>query len=252
MAEAGARGRQGEVFADGSWGHGVPVFVARRAAYKVRSGSNPETGMAGGRWRVAVIVLVAVAAAVAVRFGLDQYQEQALVAEVDEAVDRIRERGVRRHPDLPVSEAMRREALATINERLAAEDDPVKRRVMAAGNFFGLWFMNTRQRPAWCAERGVDITPFVAAFRDNNAEVLAAARAALQDSPVSEDRLYALMAPQLDELVARDMADIAAAHDLGPGEACRAIAASAAAVAGEMHVSRLQPAVYRVLMGDGG
>lgn len=203
--------------------------------------------MTGGT-RVALLVLVVAALALGLRLGVEQWRESALVGEVDAAVEDIRAQAVARHPGLPEPVAMAREASAMAAARLAAEPDPDKRRVMAAGNLFGVYFLNTRQRPAFCRDLGVDIGPFVAAFERINAKTLAAARAALESSPVAENELYAALRPQLERLMEKDMADLAARHGITAAAACRALADDAGALAGAMDMAVLQPASHGVLM----
>lgn len=198
--------------------------------------------------RVALLVLAVAALAVVLRLGVDEWRERALVAEVDEAVEDIRTRAARRHPGLPEPAAMEREASERVAARLAAEPDGTRRRVMAAGNFFGLYFLNTRQRPAFCRELGVDIGSFVAAFEGVNAKVLAAARAALEASPLTEAELYAVLEPQLQRLIDRDMADLASRHGVTAAAACRALADDAGELTDAMDMAVLQPEVHAVLM----
>lgn len=198
--------------------------------------------------RVALLVLGVGALALVLRLGAEEWRERALVEEVDEAVEDIKTQAARRHPGLPEPAAMEREALEMAGARLAAEADPVRRRVMAAGNFFGIYFLNTRQRLAFCHDLGVDIGPFVAAFERVNAKTLAAARAALESSPVGEAELYGVLEPQLQRLVGRDMADLASRHGVTPAAACQALADDAGALAGAMDMAVLQPEVQKVLM----
>src|SRR6056297_580848 len=193
-----------------------------------------------GRTRVAVLVLGVTALALVLRLGVEQWREGALVGEVDEAVEDIRAEAARRHPGLPEPAAMAREASEMAAARLAAEPDPERRRVMAAGSFFGIYFFNTRQRPAFCRDLGVDIGPFVAAFERINAKTLAGARAALEASPLSEAELYAALEPQLQRLIGREMADLASRHGVTAAAACRALADDAEALAGAMDMAVLR------------
>ena len=181
--------------------------------------------------RVALLVVAVAALAVAARFGFEQIRERVRAGQAGEAVAVEGEGGA-----------------GTTAARLAAEDDPARRRVIAAGSFMGVYLLTTRERPAYCRERGVDLEPFLAVYREDNAAVLEAARAALAAASVSEDQLRERLEPRLDALVIADMEEVARAHGVTTAEACRAIADEPEAIAAQLHASRLQPAVYRVLM----
>jgi hypothetical protein len=115
----------------------------------------------------------------------------------------------------------------------------------AADAFFAFYFINTRARRDLCMANGVDIRAFVDAFARVHAAEYAQAKALYQKSGASEEAAYTAMKPSLPEMVSRDMRDIASAEQIG--EACRLLAADADALATEMHLSKLQPAVFEAL-----
>lgn len=195
-----------------------------------------------------ISVLVIVAVFIAVRFGIQAYNEQGAMAAAEDKIDQIRQRAAQNHPDMQTSEAMRQEAVAMASEKLNAETDQRKRLTTAASNFMGFYLINTRERAKYCLENGVDISPFVSAFEQGHAAEYAKARTALAGAPVTEDKLYAMLQPQLRPLIVQDMTDIASQNNVSIKGACELIADNGAALADQMHISKAQPVVYMALM----
>jgi len=195
-------------------------------------------------------LLVFVAAFFMVRYGMDLYHEHTTVAKIEQLMENIKKEGVQKHADAPVSEAMHKEAVEQTSVKLKSEPDKRKRLETAAGNFFGFFLVNTRERAEFCREQGVDIAMFVSAFERGHTTELANARSALSNSSVSEDKLYAMLKPQLRKVIEQDMRDIASANKISLREACELISKEGTKLATEMHISKVQPDVYRVLAGS--
>ena len=115
----------------------------------------------------------------------------------------------------------------------------------AADAFFAFYFINTRGRRDACLVHGVDIRAFVDAFTRVHAVEYAQAKALYLRSGASEEAVYSALKPSLPEIVARDLRGIASADKMA--EACRLLADEADALAAEMHLSKLQPAVFETL-----
>ncbi|MFL6621879.1 MAG: hypothetical protein ACJ8NR_04595 [Sulfurifustis sp.] len=192
-------------------------------------------------------VLVFVAAFVVVKYGFDAYQRYKTQANVEASMAKLKADGVKNNPNLPVSEAMGREAVAKTSEQLSAEGDEKTRRARAASSYFGFYLVNTRTRPEFCRQQNVDITPFVSAFEREHKAESAQARAALAAVDTDENQLFGLVEKQLKQVIVQDMNDIAASNKVSVREACQMIASNGETVAAEMHISKVQPAVYRTL-----
>ena len=76
---------------------------------------------------------------------------------------------------------------------------------------------------------------------------MAKARSVLSKAPVTEDKLYVMIKPQLQQVIAQDMKDIASVNNITLKEACEFVSVNGEALAHEMHISRTQPVVYQVL-----
>lgn len=203
-----------------------------------------------GAAKMLLTVVAFVVAFAAVQYGLEKYREQKAVSKAEESLQRLKSEGAKNHPNLPTSEAMQQEAISMTSAKLNAESDKTRRLQTAASNFFGFFLVNTRQRPEYCREHGVDIAPFVSAFEQGHRKELAKARAALSGTQVDDDKLYAMLKPQFRQIIDQDMKDIAAANNASIKQACELIATNGQALAQAMHLSKIQPAVYGVLSAD--
>jgi len=154
----------------------------------------------------------------------------------------------RARPDLPAAEAMRQDALARSEQRLAAESDLAKRGRVAADTFWGFYFVNTRMRREFCSEQGVDVTAFVSAFERAHMNELAKARSLYARSGMDETLLYEGLRPTARKVIEQDMHDIAAAQGLSLSQACEALASAAEELVPEMHLSKMQPAIFKALV----
>jgi hypothetical protein len=212
----------------------------------------------------ALFAFAALAGAVTVKLGLDAYRERnptlqaqpATAAAKEEAIRKaessiaqVKEDATRKRPDLPVSEALRQEAVERAGQTLEAEGDARKRRMIAASNFMGFYLVNTRERAGLCREQGVDIAQFVSAFERDHVAELGFARTALKDSPVGEEELHSMLKTQLRDMVRQDMQDVASAAKTSLKGACELVAENGTSVASEIHFSKAQPAAHRVLTG---
>lgn len=79
-------------------------------------------------------VVAFIAAFVAVKYGIETYREHKAVAAVEKSLRQIESDGTKRHPNLPVSEAIQQEAIAKTSEKPNAEADKRKRLQTAARN----------------------------------------------------------------------------------------------------------------------
>lgn len=198
-----------------------------------------------GKTLLSVVAFVALFAVV--EYGMDAYRRHRMDANVEASMARLKADGVKNHPDVPVSEAMGREAVTRTSEQLSAEADEKMRRARAASSYFGFYLFNTRTRPEFCRRQQVDIAPFVSAFERGHAAESAHARAALAAVNIDENQLYGLVEKQLQQVIVQDMNDIASSNKMSLREACQLLASSGDVVAAEMHISKVQPAVYRTL-----
>ena len=181
---------------------------------------------------------------VVVKYGLQLYNEHAAGLAAERSIEELRQQGIEKHPEMPVLESMYHEAAAMGASTLNNESDPKKRLATAATMFLGFYLTNARERPEFCKEYGVNISPFVYAFSQAQKPGLAKAEAALSGTPYTQDKLYAMFQPQIRKVIIQDMQDIATKSNTTIKGACELIATNGEALASKM---RAAAAVYQAL-----
>ncbi len=194
-----------------------------------------------------VYAVIFAAAFAGAKYGYDQYVKRKAVVKAERVMEQTRKDGIEKNPNMPAGEAHRREAVAVSTANIAAQPNDKKRFLTAASTFMGFYLVNARERLDYCRERGVDATPFAAAFEDVHRSELAVARAGLAEAAVKEEELYKMLQPQFRKTIVEDMNDMAASQKLSVKQACELIAENGKEFAVEMHISKSQPAVYQVL-----
>lgn len=151
-------------------------------------------------------------------------------------------------PELSQAEGIQREATKRAGAMVESQSGD-KQANVAASVFWGFLFVNTRSRPQFCKELGVDIAPFVDAFqRIHTAEIAKAQAIFTRNSSTTPDQLFAKLEPQLRKTMEIDMEDLAASQNLSMLETCRLISVHGIAIANEMRLSKMQPSVHKALM----
>ena len=194
------------------------------------------------------MILVSMFAFIVARSVVEKIIEQSGRNKRDNGFEQLKADAVGQHPDAPVSEAIRQESVESATKKLNVETDAQKRAQSAAAMFWGFLFVNTRERAEFCREQGVDIQPFVSAFEQAHANQIAKAKSILARTATDEEKLYTEIEPLLRKAVVQDMNDIATAKKISLKSACQFISNNALALAGDMHISKVQPTVYNALM----
>ena len=140
-------------------------------------------------------------------------------AEVKSEVDKLKAEAARKHPGVAQSDAMKAVSAERAGEILKKGDTETRAR-NAASIFFGSYFMNTRARPAYCKQRGVDLAPFVAAFDRAHREELTRAREIFVRGGIDPESMVATVQDQFMAMVDQDMKDFAAGAKVQPDSAC--------------------------------
>jgi hypothetical protein len=212
--------------------------------------------------KILVQIAFVLAAVVGVGYGIQTYRihlaykkmnQQAVQA--DEQAAQLTQQAAKlesdaqlHHPELPAAIAIQRESVAKADELMKSAPDDKTRRLKAAAIFYGYYFINTRGRVDFCNEQSTSIQPFVTAFEQNNKMEHEAARSILKDSGIDEEQIYATIKPQMRSMVETDMNYIATTGKTNAKGACELIAAKADTLADTVRLSKMQPAVYQVLM----
>ncbi len=195
-----------------------------------------------------ISVAVFLIAFLVVKYGVQYYQEQTAVSTASQSIEQIRKDAALNHPNTDLSTAMQQEATSKAQTKLTNQTDGKKQLQDAAGMFMGFFLINTRTRPEFCNEQGVNIQTFVTAFEKQHESELTKARHVILDSAMDENKLYSMLQPQLQKLIIQDMKDIASTNKLSIKDACVLIADNGEALATQMHISKTQPKVYQVLL----
>lgn len=197
---------------------------------------------------ITVIALGAIVAGIAGYEGLKWYarHRQPTAAEVKAEVDSLRAEAAKQHPGMSQTDAMKQVAQAKATEMLN-DADARTRRQMAAQVFYGAYFLNTRFRPAYCTQLGVDIAPFVAAYNQAHADELTRAQAVFAGTGQPPEAILTVAGAELTRMAAQDMRDIGAAQHAAPDATCRLFNENASTFASAI---ALPPQVRTALMTD--
>jgi len=174
-------------------------------------------------------------------------RERDAISKGEKFMEQLQADATRKHPDIPISQAMRQESSERATQKLTSETDELKRTNIAADMFWGFFFLNTRERPEFCREQGVDIQPFVKAFELAHKNEIAKARSIYARASVDEKTLHTAMKPQIRKALFQDMNDIATSTKSSLKEVCQVFSEKTDAIAQEMHISKVQPMVFKVL-----
>lgn len=183
-----------------------------------------------------------------VKYGFQYYQEQRAVSAVNQSIEQLKKDAVLKHPNTDLSIAMQQEAISQAQTKLTTQTDKKKQLEDAASMFMGFFLINTRTRPEFCNEQGIDIQAFVTAFEKQHGVELRKARQVMIDSGMDDNKLYSLLEPQFQKMLLQDMNDISSTNKISMKDTCSLIADQGESLATRMHISKTQPKVYQVLL----
>jgi hypothetical protein len=173
-------------------------------------------------------------------------QNRPTAADVTKEVDALRAEASQKHPGMSQTDAMKQVAAAKAGDMMRKA--PTAQRVqMAANVFYGSYFMNTRVRPAWCRDRGVDISPFASAYERVHGEELSKAKAAYAGTEHSPENILPIIEPELRRMVEQDMKDVGDSLKLSPEKTCSAFNDNADAFA---RAIQLPPEIRQALLAS--
>src|SRR5688572_29378090 len=114
--------------------------------------------------RIAQSVLMVIVA-LAAFYGVKTLKQQAMSnepspTELSQKLNDMKAEAERKHPDMAKTDALKAVASEQSARKLASQGDANQRANTAADMFWGFFYMNTKARVAYCAQRGVDLTPF--------------------------------------------------------------------------------------------
>jgi hypothetical protein len=176
--------------------------------------------------------------------------EDRAVRGAENTFKEVQTAAAKNNPELSPAEGMHREAVKRSTAKIESQSGDQQANT-AADMFWGFFFVNTRSRPQFCKELGMDISPFVEEFqRMHSAEFAKAHSIYKRDSKITSDELYVKLEPQLRKTVEIDMDSIAKREKLSILDICGIFATHGALIAKEMPLSKMQPAVHKALMAS--
>ncbi len=184
----------------------------------------------------------------AIQYGMDYYREYSAVNKANAEIEAIREEVRQNNPDEPEVLAVQEAAIKKAEENINSKGTQKEKVQTAAGTFLGFYLVNFKQRAEYCQGQGVDISPFINAFKESHKNEYAIAVKAISAAPSDVDKLYKMLKPQLETVIEQDMAYIASENGVSLPEACKLISDNAPTLVPDMHISVMQPAVYRALV----
>lgn len=191
-----------------------------------------------------VVVVALVAGVVLYDVAKPDPMQAPNAADVKIEVDKLKAEAAKRHPDMSRSDAMKLVAMAQASELLKTGDAETRAKT-AAGVFFGSYYMNTRARPAYCKQRGVDLAPFVAAFDRAHREELTRAREIFVRGGIDPESMVPNIQDHFVAMVDQDMKDFAAGANVPPDSACTLFNENSTLIA---EAIQLPPEVKRTLL----
>jgi len=193
------------------------------------------------------LFLVAVVAIVAAKIAERHNIETALANKAQEIHEKV-EQAIKEQPSLMRSEAERQVATKNASAMLAARTG--KRQTYEAANlYFGFLMANTRARPDFCREQGVEIPTFTTTFEQIHKAETEKAKVLWAQEKGDMDAAWSALAANLRKGIQQDMEDEAKSGNLNSlKEACQSFELHGAEYANDMNLISVMPDVYKVLM----
>lgn len=199
----------------------------------------------GARGALGIVV------ALAAFYGVKTLKQQAMsreptAAEVSKQLNDLGARAAREHPGLPKTDALKELVTKESAEKLATQT-PDQQVHTASNMFWGFYYMNTKARPHYCAQRGVDLTPFTTAFTNAHSAELSKAKAVYASAGISPEQILPQVMPALLSGVEQDMKDVTTGAQVPLEQACSLFNDNAEWIA---EYIQLPPHVKQALLSD--
>jgi hypothetical protein len=165
-----------------------------------------------------------IAVALAAFYGVKTLKQEALgreptSAELTKQLDDLRERAEREHPDMSKTDAFKQLASEHTAKKLASQTADQQANT-AADIFWGFYYMNTKVRTQYCAQRGIDLSPFVAAFTKEHSDAFAKASAVYALAGLSTEKYLPIIMEASAKGVEQDMKDVTTGAQVPLDQAC--------------------------------
>lgn len=199
-------------------------------------------------------IIVAIGAFIAVKqIKQEWYDQKALDkagANAEQQMDAMRSQAAAENPNNP-TEALQEKLLKKSQEELAKKSGDQKADE-AAGQYLGFYLINVRTRYEYCKAFGVNITPYVTAFKADNEALYQKSREIHARTAYSPDKieneLYKQVATSFHKTVSDDMQATAKEYKMTTKEVCLAFSSNAQELAKAMSLANVNPALYKAMV----
>jgi hypothetical protein len=167
----------------------------------------------------------------------NQADEAKLNVKVDKILSEAKPIG-----DKSASEVMREKMIIDSTKSMNEQNSDHKKSLNAAANFFGFYFINTRNRFDYCQALGVNLQGFVDAFKtENQKEFIEASNIFSTSTTPNVESLYTVIKPSLEKTIKFTMTDQAKQAGLSQVDFCHAIENNSADFASRMRYASAVP-----------
>ncbi len=171
-------------------------------------------------------------------------------AGAEDVFESIEQNAQKNHPGELKSVGMQKESTKMMDTMIKDAETPGEKRLMVSSAFFGAYLLNTYERPRFCKLQGVDLSPFVNAFKAEHVKEHAEAKKVLTSEGINEEMLIKEAGDQLKQMTEIDMKDIATVVGGDLAKACQFMNDKAAMMVSEMTFRKRSPEAHAILMGQ--
>jgi hypothetical protein len=148
----------------------------------------------------------------------------------------------------PYQESLEQDAKATQEKFFASTNDAAEKLQFAVGNFFGYYLINVETKANYCRQLGVEISPFITAFKNSNNDIYVKAAALLAKEGLTENQMLFKLQDRPVDITFKSMADQATAQGIETTAVCARLRDYGSRDP-NLAYRKSNPEVYRMLMG---
>lgn len=198
-------------------------------------------------WLAAVWAACFLGGMVVTKFAIEGYRATKGVNSAQAELMKMKTDAVSARPDLAPSKAFIEAASKNAESTLASADTADKKLSVAAEQFFGFYFINVKTRYEYCDKLGVDISPFVNAFKAIHAQEYRIASDAVAREKYNPEWVLSKMAPSMRSIIDQTMNDAAQQYKVTPKDICTGLAEHGPESAAGLALQKLAPKIYGAL-----
>lgn len=184
-----------------------------------------------------------------IKYAKQGYIATNAVESAQSDIEKMKTEAVAARPDVAPSIAFSEAAKQHSSSNLAGTTDSQKRLGVAADQFVGYYFVNTRTRAEYCAKLDVDIATFVSAFKNlHQGEYQITANEQARQK-ANMEWMYAQLEPTFRSSIEQGMRDLASQNSLSTRDICMLFRDKPRDMAEAFAVKDTMPALYAALHG---